>query len=153
MESQGSITVGVPKNIYEVIEDTLEANVYKLVCDLTKTLNVDKKFLMKELKKDKINLYTFEDGSEVNIRCKSYTQIKNLYTPCKHPILYGEQYCIIHLENPVSLPEKPIIVGVLQYDNNIYYRTVENIVYDSEIVLFGRWDAKNQRIIEIILDQ
>lgn len=147
MESQGSITVGVPKNIYEVIEDTLEANVYKLVCDLTKTLNVDKKPLLNELK-GKINLYLFEDGSEVNICCKSYTQTNNLYSPCKYPILYGEIYCIHHLENHIVPPEGAIIVGVLQYDNNIYYRTVENIVYDSEFNLFGRWDPKNQRIIQ-----
>jgi hypothetical protein len=154
MQYNEPMTVGIPTNIYEALEDALEGQIYKLGIEIAKTLNVDSKILMKEFKKEKIKIYTFEDNSDINIHCKSYTQNKEFYIPCKHPIVYGEQYCINHLINHIVPPEGSSIASVLYDDNIIYYRNIKNnVVYDSEGVLFGRWNIKTQKIDEFIIDQ
>ena len=145
--------IGVPKIIYETLEDILEASIRKLSTDIAKRLNVDPKILIKELKKEKIKTYLFEDGTDVNIRCKSYVIYINIYIPCEHPIVYGKECCIDHLEKPIMPPQGAEIWIPIYYGTTTYYRDKKNIVYDLERVAFGRWNSEKQEIEKIVVDQ
>ena len=152
MENTQPILLGVPKIIYETLEDIFEAQIRKLAADIGKTLHVDPKVLMIELKKEKVKTYLFEDATDVNLRCKSYEQYKNIYTPCSHPNVYGKGYCIHHLVKPNVPPTDAKIWSIVYHGTTKYYRDIDKIVYDLEGNPFGRWNSEKQEIKKIIVD-
>ena len=80
MEIQETMQIGVPKIIYETIEDILEAQIRRLAIDIAKTLNVDSKTLMKELKKEKIKTFLSED---LNMQYEDFGTFNK--TRCDYP--------------------------------------------------------------------
>jgi len=143
----------VPTIIHETIIDILEAQVRKLAKDIAKTLNVDEKILIQELKKDKLEIITFEDNTDItDLTCKSYILEKNVYTPCEQPIVYKKDYCISHLHDNLTLDKlKDLdILTILNYDTVKYYRNRENIVYNLEFKPIGSYDPTTKELTTFI---
>ena len=46
--------IPIPKNIYETIQDTLQSHIDSLARDICKTLDVNEKILLQEIRKEKI---------------------------------------------------------------------------------------------------
>ena len=57
----------IPRIIYKNIKDALNGEVMRLAKDIAKTLNVDEKLLLSEIKKDTLDLYPFEDDCEEDV--------------------------------------------------------------------------------------
>ena len=143
--------VGVPKIIYETLEDILECQIRKLAVSIAKTLNVNEKILIKELKKEKIKTYLYEDETDVERKCKSYVQHNNVYVPCEHPIVYNKEYCINHLLQPIlkTADETNKLIEIV-FDTTKYYRDINNKIYNSNFDLIGK--MYNQEIRQFIIE-
>lgn len=145
----------VPKIIHESIIDILEGYSRKLVIDICKTLNVDHKILLQELKKEKYEILSFEDNFDItNLSCKSYVLTKGVYVPCEEPVVYKKCYCMKHLE--CNIPFNKLnglnVLSVLNYDTMKYYRNRDNIVYNSEFEPIGYYDESEQKILQFIIE-
>ena len=141
--------VGVPKFIYETLEDILEVQIRSLVNDIAKTLNVNEKILMKEIKKEKIKTYLFDDQSDVCKQCKSFVLAKNgFYISCDQPVAHPKDVCPTHLENPIlkTLDDENTVI-TLNYGKETYYRNRENYVFNLESNKpIGSWKPSIQEI-------
>lgn len=144
--------VGVPKIIYETLEDILEVQIRHLATHIAKTLNVEPKLLIKELKKEKIKTYLFDDQSDICVQCKSFVLAKNgFFIPCDQPIVWTKEYCINHLENPIlkTLEDDNTLI-TLMHDKEKYFRDRENRVYNLESNKpIGRWKSSKQEILKM----
>jgi len=149
------IHIAVPKIIYESVEDILEAHSRRLAIDIAKTLGVNEKILLNEIRKDKIQTYLFEDNIDISdLCCKSYIKHKHVYMPCEQPILYKKDFCIEHMTKHIlkeNIKEAEIL-QVLCIDNITYYRNINNKVYDSEFEIIGVYNAIKKEIIKFIVE-
>jgi len=143
----------VPTIIHETMIDILEAQVRKLAKDIAKTLNVDEKILIQELKKEKMEILTFDDNIDItDLTCKSYTLEKNIYTSCDQPIVYKKDFCISHLNDNLTFDKlKDLdVLTILNYDSIKYYRNRENIVYNSEFKPIGSYDPTTKELTKFV---
>ena len=134
---QKPIVLGVPHIFYQTLEDIFEANIRRLAYDIAKDLHEDPKILMKELKKEKVKLYLYEDSTDVNLRCTSYVVQKledtHIYLLCEESIVHGKKSCIKHLSAPILPPEGADIWKTLLCEDNVkYYIDILNNLYDYE---------------------
>ena len=146
-------TLLVPTIIHETILDILEGQVRKLAKDIAKTLNVDEKLLIQELKKEKLDILTFDDNVDITeLSCKSYVLEKNVYIPCVQPIVYKKDYCISHLHDNLTFDNlKDLdVLTILNHDSVKYYRNRENKVYSSEFKQIGLYDPIKKEIIKFV---
>uniref|UniRef100_A0A6C0D6L9 Uncharacterized protein n=1 Tax=viral metagenome TaxID=1070528 RepID=A0A6C0D6L9_9ZZZZ len=146
-------TLLVPKIIHETIVDILEAHARKLALEIAKTLNVNEKLLIQEIKKEKLEILTFEDNFDItNIQCKAYNLVKNVYVPCDEPVIYKKHFCLSHIDSHNTFEDLKDLdmLYVLNYDTMKYYRNKENVVYDSEFKKIGIYDEEKQKILKFI---
>lgn len=147
------ISLLVPKIIHETIIDILEAQSRKLAIEIANKLHVNEKILIQSLKKEKLEILTFEDDFDItNIQCKAYNLVKNVYVPCDQPIVYKKEFCLCHIDTHKIFDDlKDLdLLYVLNYDTMKYYRNKDNVVYDSEFNQIGIYDPKNQEILKFI---
>ena len=149
-------TLGVPKIIYESIEDILEAQVRRLAIDIAKTLGVNEKLLLSELKKDKIKTYLFDDDVDIDmLRCKAYNLHEYVYIPCEQPIVYKKDFCLEHLLHHTLKDDiKDVdILSVLYIDGTQYYRNIKNKVYNTEFKIVGVYNPDKKEICKFVLEE
>ena len=60
-------TVPIPRNIYESIQDVLQSHIDSLARDIAKTLDVNEKILLHEIRKEKIGIYLIDEDNDFNI--------------------------------------------------------------------------------------
>ena len=155
MESQ-STSILVPKIIHESIVDIFEAQSRKLAIDIAKTLNVNEKLLIQAIKKEKLEILTFEDDFDItDLQCKAYSLVKNVYVPCDQPIVYKKEFCLNHINKHITFDtlENVDVLTILNYDTIKYYRNKENIVYNSEFNQIGMYNPETQEILQFIQDE
>ena len=143
----------VPTIIHETMIDILEGQVRKLAKDIAKTLNVDEKLLIQELKKEKLEILTFDDNIDITeLTCKSYILEKNIYIPCDQPIVYKKDFCISHLHESITFDKlKDLdVLTILNYDTVKYYRNRENIVYNSEFKPICSYDPTTKELAKFV---
>jgi len=147
--------LGVPKIIYESVEDILEAQIRRLAIDIAKTLGVNEKLLLSELKKDKVKTYLFDDGIEIdNLRCKAYNQQKHVYIPCEQPIVYKKEYCTEHLlEHVVKEDIKGAnVLNLLIIDDTKYYIDSKQKVYNLDFEIIGLYKSETKEIYQFTIE-
>ena len=133
-------TIPIPKNIYETIQDSLQSHIDSLARDICKTLDVNEKILLQELRKEKIGIYLYEDDSDLDIKCKSYVNTNGyVYVCCDEPVVYKTSLCPKHTINPVyyeQLENYKCFSNIIINDKN-YYINKENKLYNNEFDLIG----------------
>ena len=146
----------IPRIIYRNIKDALNGEVIRLAKDIAKTLNVDEKLLLSEIKKDSLDLYPFEDDCEEDldeIKCLAYERKSNVYYPCKEPPIYPKSLCHKHLHNGHHITKEDVVklghdvLTVLIYDNKTYYLDEKNRIYDIYLKLIGVYEKETNSII------
>ena len=145
----------IPRTIIECIQDVLQSQIDLLAKDIAKTLGVSDKILLQELRKDKINIYIFEEINEpdiYNMKCISYQRHTNtIYIPCNEPVIYKKTFCVKHILKPI-LKENiehhqcltKIIINDIHYyidsNNKLYNLVFDEVGYfnrSKKIVLFN----------------
>jgi hypothetical protein len=147
--------IGVPKIIYETLEDILEAQIRRLAIDIAKTLDVNEKLLLQELKKDKIKTDLIEDNSDIqDLRCNAYTKYKNVYVPCDMPIMYKKEFCISHIHDHITKDKikDAEILSILCIDNSKYYRDIDDRVYNDEFEIIGIYKESTHEILKFVIE-
>jgi len=147
--------IPLPRIIYDTIENVLEAHIRRLAVDIAKTLDVDVKPLLQELKKDKVYAYILDDSCIEDIhtlQCKAYVKTKNIYAPCDQPLVYKKDFCVTHLEKHIVKDDikNNEVLYVLYQDNIKYYYDINNKVYDSDFNKIGIYNASTKTIIEFV---
>jgi hypothetical protein len=146
----------VPRIIYESIENVLEAQIRKLAIDIAKTLNVNEKILLQELKKDKISVMLLDESTYDDIdslRCKAYDKYGHVYLPCEQPNVYKKEYCTKHmtdhiLKNDIHTNE---CLTIIIYEGQKYYRDKHNKVYDSNFNKIGYYKTSSETIVCLVV--
>ena len=144
----------IPRIIYKNIKDALNGEVMRLAKDIAKTLNVDEKLLLSEIKKDTLDLYPFEDDCEEDLdemKCLAYEKKSNVYYPCKEPPIYDknskELYCHKHHIHHITKEQVKAlgheVLTILMYDNITYYLDEKNRIYDINLKLIGVYEEGN----------
>jgi hypothetical protein len=148
-------TIALPRLIYESIENVLEAQIRRLAIDIAKTLDVNEKTLLQEIKKDKVSVFILDEAEAEDIydcRCKAYEKNNTIYIPCEEPIVYKKEYCVKHLTTHI-LKEQILmneVLYILCLDNMKYYRDKNNKVYNSEFNIIGLYNPSTHTIIEFV---
>jgi hypothetical protein len=147
--------VALPRLVYEAIEDVLEAQIRRLAIDIAKTLDVNEKILLQELKKDKISVLILDEADAEDIheyRCKAYEKQSNIYTMCEEPIVYKKNFCVKHLINHTLKKDVQMneVLHILCLDSIKYYRDKNNKVYNSEFNMIGFYNPSTQTIVEFV---
>lgn len=147
--------IPLPKIIYETIEDVLEAYTRRLAIDIAKTLHVNEKLLLNELKKQKITAYLYEEINSKDIydsRCNSFEKNGSLYVPCEEPIVYTENFCTKHMITHITKEELKEYDALyrLYYNDMKYYCDKKNIVYDMMYRPIGSYDIST-KTVELIV--
>ena len=156
MDSQEKILV--PRVIYETIENVLEAQVRKLAIDIAKTLNVNEKILLSELKKDKLSILILDESESADVdslRCKAYDKHEHVYVPCEEPVIYKKDFCTKHIVKHTIKEElqEHICLVTLKYDNITYYRDKNNKVYNTKFNVIGYYKPSIETIIELAVTE
>lgn len=146
----------LPRIIYESIENVIEAQVKRLALDIAKTLNVNEKVLLQELKKDKISILLLDESESTDIdslRCKAYDRYEHVYIPCEEPVVYKKDFCTKHMIKHVLKEDVQhnICLQVLEYDGIKYYRDKHNKVYDSSFNKIGYYNPSTETIISLVV--
>jgi len=147
--------VALPRLVYEAIEDVLEAQIRRLAIDIAKTLDVNEKILLQELKKEKISVFILDEADAEDIheyRCKAYEKQSNIYVMCEEPIVYNKNFCVKHLTNHILKEDIQMneALRVLCLDSIKYYRDKNNKVYNSEFNMIGFYNSSKQTIVEFV---
>jgi len=144
----------IPKVIYKNIKDTLNGNIYRLAKDIAKTLDVDEKLLLNEIKKDTFHIYPFdeEDDDQPDLdemKCLSYIKKDNIYYPCKEPPIYPQMFCHNHLHNHITkdVIKDYTVLSILMYGNETHYLDKKNRVYNVGFKLIGIFNEESNSII------
>jgi len=143
----------IPKVIYKNIKDTLNGNIYRLAKDIAKTLDVDEKLLLNELKKDNFDIYPFEMDDNIvdldEMKCVSYIKKGFVYYPCKEPPIYPQMFCSNHIH--IHITKDNIkdykILNILMYNNETHYLDKKKRVYNVQLKLIGIYDEQSNSII------
>ena len=146
----------LPRIIYESLENVLEAQVRRLAIDIAKTLNVNEKILLQELKKDKVSVMLLDESQCDDIdslRCKAYERFEHVYIPCEEPVLYKKDFCSKHMIKHTLKEEihNNICLHILEYDNVKYYRDNKNKVYDSSFNKIGYYKPSDETIVLLVV--
>jgi hypothetical protein len=142
----------IPRVIAQNIKSVLYGEITRLVKDIGKTLDVDPNILLKEINKDKIEFYIFEEEDEPDIdimKCHSYIKKDNVYYPCSSPPIYPQLFCSTHIHNHITKDKIKTHeeLNILKYDNIIYYHDKKNRVYDKDLILVGRYNEESNLIV------
>ena len=154
MDSEEKILV--PRVIYETIENVLEAQIRRLAIDIAKTLNVNEKILLNELKKDKLSILILDESESVDVdslRCKAYDKHEHVYFPCEEPVIYKKEFCTKHIVKHTvkeDLHDYQCLITI-KYDNTIYYRDINNKVYNTKFNMIGYYNSSAETIIELVV--
>jgi hypothetical protein len=145
--------IPINKLIYESLEDILESKIKYLVADIAKTLDVDPKILITELKKEKIYTYLIEeDYVDIdNMKCKFYDLRGNIYIPCEEPVIFKKDHCVTHINYGISknqIPNDTLLLRVLLYQKNKFYRDKLNRVFDSSFKPIGYFNEETHILYE-----
>jgi len=145
-------TIALPRLIYEAIEDVLEAQIRKLALDIAKTLDVNEKILLQELKKDKVSVFILDEADADDIhdyRCKAYEKHNTIYIPCEEPNMYKKHFCVKHLTNHILKEQIQMyeVLYILCLDNIKYYRDKNNKVYNSDFNKIGFYNPSTHTIV------
>ena len=156
MEGKEQQQLLVPRVIYESIENVLDAQIRKLALEIAKTLNVNEKLLLQELKKDKISIMLLDESTYVDIdslKCKSYDKYNSIYVPCENPVIYKKDFCTCHITNHIlkETIQNTICLIPLEYDGVKYYRDMKNKVYDSNFNKIGYYNSSSETIVILIV--
>lgn len=150
-------TILLPRIIYESIENVIEAQVRKLAIHIAKTLNVNEKLLLQELKKEKISVMLLDESTYDDVdslRCKSYEKYSNVYLPCEEPVIYKKDFCTKHMTEHILKSEiqTNICLTRLECENVKYYRDANNKVYDSTFNIIGYYKPSCETIVKFIFE-
>lgn len=144
----------IPRIIYKNIKDALNGEVMRLAKDIAKTLNVDEKLLLNEIKKDSLDIYPFEDECEEDLnemKCLAYEKKSNIYYPCKEPPIYPNSFCHKHLHTRIVKDDVKAlgheVLTILMYDTIRYYLDEKNRIYDITLKRIGIYDEESNSII------
>jgi hypothetical protein len=148
-------TIALPRLIYEAIEDVLEAQIRRLAIDIAKTLDVNEKVLLQEIKKDKISIFILDEAEADDIheyRCKAYEKHNTIYIPCEEPIVYKKDFCVKHLTTHILKEDVQIneVLYILCINNMKYYKDKNNKVYNNEFNMIGFYNHSNKTIVEFV---
>jgi len=148
-------TIALPRLIYEAIEDVLEAQIRRLAIDIAKTLDVNEKVLLQEIKKDKVSVFILDEAEADDIhgyRCKAYEKHNTIYIPCEEPIVYKKDFCVKHLTTHILKEDVQMneVLYILCINNMKYYKDKNNKVYNNEFNMIGFYNHSNQTIVEFV---
>ena len=148
-------TVALPRLVYEAIEDVLEAQIRRLAMDIAKTLDVNGKILLQELKKEKVSVFILDEADIEDIheyRCKAYEKQSNIFVTCEEPVVYNKDFCVKHLTNHTLKEDIQMneVLHILCLDSIKYYRDKNNKVYNSEFNMIGFYNTSTQTIVEFV---
>lgn len=144
------ITVPIPKTIYETIQDILQYQIDGLAKDIAKTLDVNEKILLHEIRKEKIGIYLIDDDCDIDIKCKSYaTKNGYIYTKCDEPVVYNTSLCPKHSIQPIyfeAIQHNTCLSNIVINDIK-YYIDNKDKIYDEELNLIGIYNRKSKKLI------
>ena len=146
------ITLPIPRIILESVQDILQKQIDLLAKDIAKTLDVNEKILLNELRKEKINIYSFEESNEediYNMKCISYELHNNVYIICNEPVVYKKSFCVKHTLNHIlkeNIRHHKCLTKIIINDIN-YYIDSEKIVYNLEFESIGCLNSSKNTIM------
>lgn len=146
--------IPIDKIIFESLENIIEAQVRRLACDIAKTLQVDEKLLIKELRKEKIKTYFYEeehDKEVYDMKCKAYDKDGAIYTACSDPIVFKKDFCVKHILHHAhtreTIKKSENIYLVYGPDKKEYYYDSNKNIYDSNLNrIHGKIDEDDKTI-------
>lgn len=146
--------IPVDKTIFESLENIIEAQVRRLACDIAKTLQVDEKPLIQELRKQKIKTYFYEeehDKEVYDMKCKAFNKDGAIYTACSDPIVFKKDFCVIHLTDHAytreSIKKSEEIYLIHGANKKEYYYDSKKNIYDSNLnIIHGKIDEDDKTI-------
>lgn len=142
--------VPIPRTIYESIQDVLQSQIDSLARDIAKTLDVNEKILLHEVRKEKIGIYLHDDDCDIDTKCKSYVN-KNgyIYTKCDEPVIYNSSLCPKHSIHPIYFEsiKLNICVSTIVINDIKYYIDNKNKLYDEELNLIGVYNKRLNKLI------
>ena len=148
-------TIPIPRNIYESIQDVLQSQIDSLARDIAKTLDVNEKTLLYEIRKEKIGIYLIDEDSDLDIKCKSYMN-KNgyIYIKCDEPVIYNTSLCPKHCVHPIYFEtiKHNMCVSNIVINDIKYYIDDKNKVYDEELNCIGIYNRRSNKLIIIRKD-
>jgi len=151
------IRLPLNKLVYESLEDILDYQIKKLAKDIAKTLNVDPKLLLIELKKEKILAYVIEeDYVDIDsMKCKYYDKKENIYIPCEEPVIFKKDYCVHHINYGITkekIPKDSIELTILKLNSILYYKDSSNRVFNSSFIPIGEFDSHTNILYEFTIE-
>jgi len=148
--------IPVDKTIYDSLQNIMEGQVRRLALDIVKTLRVEDKPLLQEIRKLKIQTYFFEeenDGTDdiYEMRCKAFEKDGAVYKSCKEPVIYKKEYCPKHLTSHLytleSIKESEELYLVYDSNKTEYYFDANKNLYDRNLTLIhGKIDEETKKI-------
>lgn len=142
--------VPIPRTIYESIQDSLQSQIDSLARDIAKTLDVNEKILLQEIRKEKIGIYLMDDDCDLDTKCKSYMN-KNgyIYTKCDEPVIYNTSLCPKHSVHPIYYEtiQHYTCVSSIVINDIKYYIDDKCKLYDEELNTIGIYNKKTNRLI------
>ena len=143
-------TVPIPKVIYESIQDILQCQIDSLARDIAKTLDVNEKILLHEIRKEKIGIYLIDEDCDLDLKCKSYVN-KNgyIYIKCDEPVVYNTGLCPKHSIHPIyfeTIKYHTCVSNIIINDDK-YYIDNKNKLYDEELNVIGIYNRKSNKLI------
>lgn len=153
--TQMDTLVPIPRAIYESIQDVLQYQIDSLARDIAKTLDVNEKILLHEIRKEKIGIYLIDNDCDLDIKCKSYVN-KNghIYIRCDEPVIYNTNLCPTHSVHPIHFEtiQHHTYVSNIVINDTKYYIDTMNKVYDEDLNPVGIYKRNSNKLIVLRKD-
>jgi hypothetical protein len=126
MQSQ----IGVPKLLWDELENALMIKSKELIKDIAKVLRQDEKILYKEYRSKKTNIHLIEFNCQEDFECSAFVLDKPIAHKCRKPVLFGKCFCPEHefFSLPCDAKNKPHLHRI-QGEEPLFADTLTQQVY------------------------
>ena len=143
----------IPSIIWSSLEDTLQANMRRLVKDIAATLGQPEGPLLQAIKSETIRPYLFEESADadVDMRCEFVCQTPEtpLYIrPCARPVMWPTKRCAEHAYSITCAHRAlPKLQALEPVEGARYFVSEDDTVYNAEYSAVGRYVRESKRLV------
>lgn len=146
--------VGIPKPLWDELENALMIKSKQLISDIARTLRQDEKQLLQEFRSKQTSLFLLEldREEEEEYECPALVRTTKIAHRCRKPKMYGKPFCPEHefFTITAELQSKPVLQRITA-EEPLFLDTLTQQVYSINHDRIG--EMKNEKCIVFEIEE
>lgn len=146
--------IGIPKPLWDELENALMIKSKQLISDIARTLRQDEKSLIQEFRSKKTNIFLLEldREEEEEYECPALVSTKKIAHKCRKPRMYAQKFCPEHefFTMTTELESKPTVQRIASSEDPLFLDTLTQQVYTIDHERVGYLQNDKCIVFEIV---